>query len=102
MILPTIVSLSMVRGPGIEYSYYRKGLKGRDPGQMSAALGSTGNHELRDWSFSGCSAGLGAPFTTTLAGLPIATAYGGMSLTTTLLTPMTAPSPTVTPFKINE
>jgi hypothetical protein len=41
-------------------------------------------------------------FTTTLAGLPIATEYGGMSVTTTLFTPMIAPSPIVTPFKMKE
>ena len=34
--------------------------------------------------------------------LPIATQYGGMSVTTTLLTPMMAPSPMVTPLRMKE
>ena len=41
-------------------------------------------------------------FTTTRAGFPMATEYAGMSVTTTLLTPMMAPSPTVTPLRMNE
>ena len=40
------------------------------------------------------------PLNTTFAGFPITTEYGGTSVTTTLLTPTIAPSPTVTPFKM--
>ena len=54
------------------------------------------------WGGSACCGAVRMSFTTIRAGFPMATANGGISVRTTLLTPMTAPSPIVTPFMIQQ